>query len=124
MAAERLIVLIDDLGRASDPRERRLLGEAVRLQEGRLGFGKPPLPTTPEPDNAVTELERRREERRADRQREHDEEPMPADYAGTEHEWRAMSRRERFDFNAFKTYEEWERESADPERRTAQRGAQ
>jgi hypothetical protein len=115
-ALTRLIVLVDDLGRATDPRERRLLGEAVRLQESKLGLGQP-LRTVPDPAHvaggkadAATEPELSREERRAERRREHDEEPIHADFSGTVGEWAAMSLSEREDFYYTQTLSQWESE--------------
>jgi hypothetical protein len=53
-AAHRLIRLVDDLNRATTPKERRLLTNQVRLGEGRLGLGKPTTKTD-EPEPAATE---------------------------------------------------------------------
>lgn len=114
-ALTRLIVLVDDLGRATDARERRLLGEAVRLQESKLGLGRPlrvpdPANTADGPADAATEPERRREERRAAKQREHDAAPVHTDFPGTPGEWAAMSLRERDDFHYTQIVSQWERE--------------
>jgi hypothetical protein len=116
-ALERLIRLVDQANRS--PADLAIAKE-VRLQERALGLTS----TARSQHAAANPWESWREQRHRARQREHDHEPLPVAYDGTEQEWRAMSLRERFEFNALEMFKQWERESADPTRRATQRCAE
>lgn len=103
-ALERLIRLVDQAN--ADPSDLAVAKE-VRLQERALGLISP-APAQP----AVADPRAHwREERRAERQRSHDEEPVDPDFTGTPEQWRSMTVLQRREFRCEQIFSQWRAEA-------------